>query len=67
VIGLAGNRRGYIAPITGATLELHISDKNTVPAGRHSFDMFVKDSAGDWDCLASGVVVVEEAISVPPS
>jgi hypothetical protein len=67
VIGLAGNRRGYIAPISGATLELHISDKNTVPAGVYPFDMFVKDSAGDWDCLASGTVVVEEAVSAPPT
>lgn len=67
VIGLAGNRRGYIAPISGATLELHVSDKNTVPAGIYPFDMFVKDSAGDWDCLASGTVVVEEAVSAPPS
>jgi len=67
VIALTGNRRGYIAPISGATLELHISDKNTVPAGAYPFDMFVKDSAGDWDCLASGTVVVEAAISAPPT
>ena len=67
VIGLAGNRRGYIAPISGATLELHVSDKNTVPAGIYPFDMFVKDSAGDWDCLASGTVVVEAAVSAPPT
>jgi hypothetical protein len=67
VVALTGNRRGYIAPIAGATLELHISDKNTVPAGIHSFDMFVKDSAGDWDCLASGTVVVEAAVSAPPT
>lgn len=67
VIGLTGNRRGYIAPIAGATLELHVSDKNTVPAGIYPFDMFVKDSAGDWDCLASGTVVVEAAISAPPT
>jgi hypothetical protein len=67
VIALTGNRRGYIAPIAGATLELHISDKNTVPAGIYPFDMFVKDSAGDWDCLASGTVVVEAAVSAPPT
>lgn len=67
VIALAGNRRGYIAPISGATLELHVSDKNTVPAGVHPFDLFVKDSAGDWDCLASGTVVVEAAVASPPT
>jgi len=67
VIALTGSRRGYIAPISGATLELHVSDKNTVPAGIYPFDLFVKDSAGDWDCLASGTVVVEASVSVPPT
>jgi len=67
VVALTGSRRGYIAPIAGGTLELHISDKNTVPAGVYPFDMFVKDSIGDWDCLASGTVVVEAAISAPPT
>lgn len=67
VIALTGSRRGYIAPIAGATLELHVSDKNTVPAGIYPFDLFVKDSAGDWDCLASGTVVVEASVSVPPT
>ena len=67
VVALTGNRRGYLAPIAGATLEMHVSDKNTVPAGAYPFDMFVQDSAGDWDCLASGTVVVEAAVSVPPA
>ena len=67
VIALTGSRRGYIAPIAGATLELHVSDKNTVPSGIYPFDLFVKDSAGDWDCLASGTVVVEASVSVPPT
>lgn len=67
ITGLTGNRRGYIAPATGATLELHISDKNTVPAGVFPFDMFVQDSAGDWDCLASGTIFVEAAVASPPS
>ena len=67
VIALTGSRRGYIAPISGATLELHVSDKNTVPAGIYPFDLFVKDSAGDWDCLASGTVVVEASVSAPPT
>jgi hypothetical protein len=60
------NKRGYLAPVTGATLELHISDKNTVPAGSYAFDLFVQDSAGDWDCLSSGTLIVEAAISEPP-
>lgn len=67
MIALPANRRGYLAPIEGATLELHISDKNTVAAGSYRFDLFVQDEAGDWDCLASGSVIVEEAISGPPT
>lgn len=64
---LPATRRGYLAPINGATLELHISDKNTVAAGSYSFDLFVQDSAGDWDCLASGTLIVEASISAPPT
>ena len=67
IVALTGNRRGYLAPATGATLEMHVSDKNTISAGAYPFDMFVQDSAGDWDCLASGTVVVEAAVSAPPT
>lgn len=67
VIALPAEQRGYLAPATGATMEMHVSDKNTVPSGEYNFDLFVQDSAGDWDCLASGTVVVEAAISAPPT
>ena len=67
VVALTANRRGYLAPIAGGTLEMHVSDKNTVPAGAYPFDMFVQDSAGDWDCLASGTVVVEASVSTYPT
>jgi hypothetical protein len=60
------NKRGYLAPATGATLELHISNTNNVASGSYSYDLFVQDSAGDWDCLSSGTLVVEPAVSVPP-
>ena len=60
------NKRGYLAPATGATLELHVSNTNNVAAGSYSFDLFVQDSAGDWDCISSGTLVVEAAISAPP-
>lgn len=60
------SKRGYLAPATGATLELHISNSNNVPAGSYAFDLFVQDSAGDWDCLSSGTLVVEAAVSAPP-
>ena len=67
ITSLTGNRRGYLAPATRATLEMHVSDKNTVAPGIYPFDMFVQDSAGDWDCLASGTVVVEAAVSTFPT
>lgn len=67
IVALPANRRGYLAPAAGATLEMHISDQNNVSAGTYRFDLFVQDSAGDWDCLASGSVVVEAAISSPPT
>lgn len=67
IAALPAERRGYLAPATGATLEVHVSDKNNVAAGAYNFDLFVQDSAGDWDCLASGTVVVEAAISAPPA
>ena len=60
-------RRGYLAPIAGGTLEMHISNANTVAAGSYKYDMFVQDSAGDWDCIVSGTFVVEEAVSAPPT
>lgn len=60
------SKRGYLAPATGATLELHISNTNNVAAGSYPFDLFVQDSSGDWDCLASGTLVVEPSISIPP-
>jgi hypothetical protein len=60
------SKRGYLAPASGGTLEMHISDKNDVAAGSYTFDLFVKDSSGDWDCLAQGALIVEASISAPP-
>lgn len=61
------NKRGYLAPKAGATLEMHISNANDVAAGEYKYDLFVQDSAGDWDCIVSGAFVVEEAVSSPPA
>lgn len=61
------NKRGYLAPASGGTLEMHISDKNDVAAGSYSFDLFVKDSAGDWECLVQGAFIVEPSVSAPPA
>lgn len=67
IAALPAAQRGYLAPVSGSTLELHISDKNNVAAGSYPFDLFVQDSVGDWDCLASGTLVVEASISSPPA
>jgi hypothetical protein len=68
VIALSpASKRGYLAPATGATLEMHISNANNVAAGSYKYDLFVQDAAGDWDCIVSGTLVVEEAVSTPPT
>lgn len=69
ITALPGARRGYLAPYTGETLELHISETNTVTAGEYPFDLFVKMSGGDgdWKFLAGGTVVVEASVSVKPT
>jgi len=67
VIALSpANKRGYIAPSTGATLELHISNKNDIAVGSYTYDIFVQDTAGDWDQLVKGTLVVEVATSTEP-
>lgn len=63
---LTGNRRGYIAPATGASLIVHISNMNTITAGTYSFDIFVQDGAGDWSRLTKGALVIEDSVSVKP-
>lgn len=60
------NKRGYIAPSAGATLELHISNKNDIAPGSYTYDIFVQDTSGDWDQLVKGTFVVEVATSTEP-
>ena len=62
------NTRGYLiaGEATDTTLDMHISDANDVAAGTYSYDLFVRDSAGDWDMLAAGSLVVEAATSSNP-
>lgn len=67
ITGLPANRRGYLAPATGATLEMHLSNTLVVAPGAYSYDLFVQDTAGDWDCLVSGNLIVEAAVSAPPA
>lgn len=66
IASLPANQRGYIAPVAGGTLEIHISDKNSIPPGEYAFDLMVQDSIGDWACLSQGQVVVEYSVSEPP-
>lgn len=67
IIALTGNRRGYLAPIADATMELHISDANTVAAGVYKYDIFVQESDSDWKPLSGGTLVVEESVSTRPA
>lgn len=64
--GLTGNRRGYLSPFSGETMELHISNTNTVAAGTYTFDLFVQKTDGDWKFLSGGSVVVEASVSTRP-
>lgn len=67
IVALPADQRGYIAPATGATLEVHISNANTIAAGTYTYDLFVQNSvSGDWDVMVSGNLVVEPSISTPP-
>lgn len=67
IAAMTANQRGYLSPITGETLELHISDLNSIPAGTYNFDLFVKESSGDWKFLSGGTIVVESSISTRPA
>lgn len=67
IASLPANQRGYLAPITGGTLTVHVSDKNSVSAGEYPYDLFVITTDGDQRKLFSGVVVVEASISVNPA
>ena len=64
---LPGARRAYLTLNDDGSITLHISNLNTVPAGYHKYDLFVKDSAGNWSVLVKGTVAVEETVSVMPS
>lgn len=63
---LPANQRGYLAPVSGGSLIMHISDTNPISAGEYSFDIFVQDMAGDWSRLTKGTLVVEASVSVKP-
>ncbi len=67
IAALPANQRGYLAPVEGATIQIHVSDKNSISHGEYPYDLFVITTDGDQKPLFSGVVVVEESISVNPA
>lgn len=67
IAALPASQRGYLAPATGKTLELHISNMNNVSSGEYPFDLYVQDLSGDWDVISAGTLIVEPAISSPPA
>lgn len=67
ITAMTANQRGYLSPVTGQTLELHISELNSITAGNYNFDLFVKQSSGDWKFLSGGTVIVESSVSTRPA
>lgn len=67
IIALPGNQRGYLAPLEGVTMELHVSDTNTVPSGVYRYDIFVQELSDDWTPFTAGALVVEQSVSENPT
>jgi hypothetical protein len=67
IVALPATQRGYIAPFANATMELHISDSNTIAAGTYKYDILVQEQDADWKPLVAGSLVVEESISTRPT
>lgn len=56
-------KRGYLTPEEGYSLQLHISDQAVIAPGDYAFDMKVQSEDGDWDTLAVGTLRVIESIT----
>ena len=68
ILAQTGPRRGYLAPFAGESLEIHISDMNTVTPGTYAYDIFVKgDVNSDWIFLTGGNLIVDSTVSVKPT
>lgn len=68
ILALTGIRRGYLAPFAGESLEIHVSDANTIAAGTYDYDIFVKGNVNsDWSFLTGGTLIVEPSVSVKPT
>lgn len=67
IVNLPATERGYLAPYEDATMELHVSDANTIDVGVYRYDILVQEQDSDWKPFIGGNLVVEEAISTRPS
>jgi hypothetical protein len=67
VVALPGIQRGYLAPLAGVTMELHISDANTIAPGTYRYDIFVQELSDDWTPFTAGTLIVEQSVSTRPS
>lgn len=67
IVALPATQRGYLAPFANATMELHISDSNTIAVGTYRYDILVQEQDSDWKPLVAGNLVVEESISTRPT
>ncbi len=67
IAALPATQRGYLAPFANATMELHISDTNTIAAGTYVYDILVQEQDDDWKPLSAGNLVVEDAVSTRPA
>lgn len=66
ISALPGERRGYLTVLNDNSLELHISDLNSIPAGTYSYDLFVQGAANQWTRLVRGSVIIDPSVSVRP-
>lgn len=66
IAALPGEQRGYLAPFEGETMEIHISNLNTIPEGTYPFDILVQEQDNDWVYLTGGNIVVEGTVSEVP-
>jgi len=57
-------KRGYLAPKTDYSLELHISELAVIAPGDYSFDLKVQEATnGDWETLSNGTIRVIKSIT----
>lgn len=61
------DKRGYLSPIVGSSLELHISEQAVIPAGTYTFDLLAQEAGGDWGRLSEGTLNVDAGVTDPTS